>query len=242
MIMPQGQFRIGTSGYQYEHWKGRFYPHELRKKDWFIHYARNFDTVEINNTFYRLPSAETFESWRKQAPQGFCYALKFSRYGSHMKRLKAPRSTIRRFLQAAGRLAESLGVILVQLPPNWKVDQPRLEDFILAAPRSVRWAFEFRDPTWLCEEIFAILRRHNAALCIHDLIDKHPRQITADWIYLRFHGDHYGGNYAAGTLKTQARWIRHQLGDGKDIFAYFYNDLHGYAVRNAAELRHYVLG
>ena len=240
--MAQGHLRIGTSGYQYEHWKGRFYPEQLRKKDWFLHYARNFDTVEINNTFYRLPSAAIFKSWRLQAPEGFCYVLKFSRYGSHTKRLKTPRSTIKRFLQAAGQLKKFLGAILVQLPPNWKVNPQRLEEFILAAPRSMRWAFEFRDPSWLCEEIFAILRHHNAALCIHDMIENHPREITADWIYLRYHGHHYGGNYAPRVLKTQARWILDQLRDNKDVFAYFNNDVHGYAVPNAAALRQYVLG
>ncbi|MGE5218168.1 MAG: DUF72 domain-containing protein [Chloroflexota bacterium] len=240
MATAKGRFRVGTSGYQYDHWKGLFYPENLPKKDWFTYYAKYFDTVEINNTFYGLPSAKTFDAWRQQAPPGFCYVLKFSRYGSHVKRLKEPSSTIETFLQAARRLRKFLGPILVQLPPNWNVNTDRLRAFLKAAPRSLRWAFEFRDPTWLCDEVFAILQRHNAALCIHDLIEDHPLRITADWVYLRFHGDHYSGSYTSSALKAQARWIKPQLDAGKDVFAYFNNDAEGYAVDNAMQLKQYL--
>ncbi len=212
------------------------------KKHWFAHYAQDFDTVEINNTFYRLPSGQTFDAWRQQAPPKFCYVLKFSRYGSHLKRLKDPRATIQRFLQVARRLKKFLGPILVQLPPNWNVDTDRLQEFLRAAPRSRRWAFEFRDPSWLCEEVFAILQSYNAALCIHDMIADHPRRITADWVYLRFHGNHYSGSYSPDILKAQARWIKQRLGDGQDVFAYFNNDAQGYAVDNAIQLKQYVRG
>ncbi|HEX9265304.1 MAG TPA: DUF72 domain-containing protein [Candidatus Binatia bacterium] len=242
MARARGQFRVGTSGYQYDHWKKLFYPEELAKKHWFAHYAQYFDTVEINNTFYRLPSAQVFDAWRKQAPPGFCYVLKFSRYGSHVKRLKEPRATIKRFLQVARRLREFLGPILVQLPPNWSVNTDRLQEFLKAAPRSLRWAFEFRDPSWLCEDVFAILQHHNAALCIHDMIADHPRHITADWVYLRFHGDHYSGSYTPAMLKAQAQWIKERLGDSQDVFAYFNNDAQGYAVDNAKQLKQYVRG
>ena len=239
--MATGQFRVGTSGYQYDHWKAVFYPADLPKKQWFAHYAKHFDTVEINNTFYRLPSAEAFDAWRRQAPPGFCYVLKFSRYGSHLKRLKDGRATIQRFLRVARRLKNSLGPILVQLPPNWNVNTERLGDFLKAAPRSVRWAFEFRDPTWLCEEVFLLMRRYNAALCIHDMIGDHPRCLTADWTYLRFHGDRYRGSYSCKALEAQAQWIKGQLGEGKDVYAYFNNDAEGYAVRNAVDLKRYVV-
>lgn len=241
MILTKGQFRVGTSGYQYDHWRGLFYPLDLSKKNWFAYYAKHFDTVEINNTFYGLPSAETFDAWRTQAPAGFCYALKFSRYGSHVKRLKEPRATIKTFLQHARRLRKFLGPILVQLPPNWDVNTDRFVGFLKAAPRSVRWSFEFRDTRWLCKEVFAILQQHNAVLCIHDMIENHPRRITADWIYLRFHGDHYSGSYTSQALKVQAKWIKQQLGEGKDVFAFFNNDAEGCAIRNAAELRRYVI-
>jgi len=242
MDTSKGQFRIGTSGYQYKHWRGLFYPRDLPGRQWFAYYAKHFDTVEINNTFYGLPSAETFSAWRKQAPQGFVYVLKFSRYGSHLKRLKDPRATIKNFLQPARRLGKFLGPILVQLPPNWRVDADRLAGFLGVAPRSVRWAVEFRDSSWLCEEIFSILQSHNAALCIHDMIKDHPRRLTADWAYLRFHGQRYGGSYAPEALAAQAEWIKQQLSAGKDVFAYFNNDAQGHAVRNAADLRSNVTG
>lgn len=237
-----GLLRIGTSGYHYDHWRGVFYPKDLPKNEWFSHYARRFDTVEINNTFYRLPETTTFEAWRRQAPKGFCYALKFSRYGSHIVRLKKPRATIRRFLRRADRLGEFLGPILVQLPPNWKTDPNRLDAFLTAAPKEQRWAVEFRDPRWLCDEVFAILKEHGSALCIHDMINHHPQVITTKWVYLRFHGERYGGCYSNRFLTTRAAEIRQFLTEGLDVFAYFNNDAQGYAVQNATDLKRYVAG
>lgn len=234
--------RIGASGYQYDHWKGTFYPHSLPKREWFTYYAAHFDTVEINNTFYRLPTSATFDAWRKQAPQEFCYALKFSRYGSHLKHLKDPRASLTKFLDRAKRLESFLGPILVQLPPHWTINADRLSRFLDATPSAVRWAFEFRDPSWLCEEIFAILQRYDAALCIHDMTDDHPRLLTANWTYLRFHGDSYKGSYSSQKLTAQAQWIKQQLANGKDVFAYFNNDAHGHAINNAVDLRRYVRG
>ena len=240
MSPTQATVRIGTSGYQYDHWKGIFYPEEIPKKHWFAYYARHFDTVEINNTFYRLPQDKTFEAWREQAPPGFCYALKYSRYASHLKRLQEPREPINRFIAWASRLQECLGPILVQLPPRWNVDSARLANFLQAASGAYRWAIEFRDPRWLCDEIYTILQRYNAALCIHDLIPDHPRPITADWVYLRFHGASYGGNYPPQVLKAQARHIAQYVADGLDVFAYFNNDAHGYAVQHATDLKGYL--
>jgi uncharacterized protein YecE (DUF72 family) len=130
MSQKAGRLRIGASGYQYAHWKGTFYPPDLPKKDWFAYYAQRFDTVEINNTFYRLPQARTFDAWGDQAPEGFCYALKFSRYTTHLKRLKEPHDPIKRFLERASRLGEFIGPILVQLPPHWRVDTERLTTFL----------------------------------------------------------------------------------------------------------------
>jgi uncharacterized protein YecE (DUF72 family) len=240
LMSRQGTLRIGTSGYHYDHWKGVFYPEDLPKDQWFSHYIRHFDTVEINNTFYRLPEATTFDAWRQQAPEGFCYALKFSRYGSHIVRLKKPRETIRKFVQRADRLEKFLGPILVQLPPNWKADPERLAAFLKVAPKDHRWAIEFRDPRWLCEEVFAILNEHRCALCIHDMIDNHPRLVTAGWVYLRFHGDRYGGCYSHQFLAARAAEIQDYLSEGLDVFAYFNNDAEGYAVRNAVDLKRYV--
>jgi uncharacterized protein YecE (DUF72 family) len=242
MSLKQGTLRIGTSGYQYDHWKGVFYPEDLPKRSWFAYYAAHFDTVEINNTFYRLPQGHIFTAWRKQTPPGFCYALKFSRYASHLKHLKDPHEPIARFLDRATRLQEFLGPILVQLPPHWNVDVNRLTDFLKAAPSTARWAIEFRDPSWLCEEIYTILRRYNAALCIHDLIPGHPHHMTADWVYLRFHGVSHDGNYPPQALAAVASEIAQYLADGLAVFAYFNNDAHGYAVQNALALRHHLQG
>jgi uncharacterized protein YecE (DUF72 family) len=234
-----GQLRVGTSGYQYEHWRGLFYPRLLPKKAWFAHYADHFDTVEINNTFYRLPQPAAFDAWRARTPPDFCYALKFSRYGSHLKRLKDPREPIARFLERADRLGPFLGPILVQLPPNWKPDVQRLSGFLKHAGRRYRWAFEFRDRRWLCAEVFELLRHANAALCIHDLLAEHPREITADWLYLRFHGASRGGNYTDQALRVEASYIRQHVAAGLDVFAYFNNDVGGHAIHNAADLRRY---
>jgi uncharacterized protein YecE (DUF72 family) len=224
------QVRVGTSGYQYDHWREIFYPQELPKKHWFPFYASRFDTVEINNTFYHLPQSSTFETWRAQAPAGFCFALKYSRFGSHLKHLKDPASHLQPFL----------GPILVQLPPQWRVAVDRLEQFLAAAPRRRQWAFEFRHPSWLCEPVYRILRRYKAALCIHDKLD-HPRLLTANWTYLRYHGgSEEGGGYSAAFLKAQAAQIREYQAAGVDVFAYFNNDWQGHALRNAADLLRYM--
>lgn len=236
------QFRVGTSGYQYDHWKGVFYPVDLPRSEWFAFYARHFDTVEINNTFYRLPEPHVFDAWRADAPAGFLYALKFSRYGTHRKRLKDPRQPLDLFVPRARRLRASLGPILVQLPPHWRVNVERLETFLAAMPGSLRWTVEFRDPSWLCEPVFELLTRYNVALCLHDMIDEHPVRITADFTYLRFHGRRYGGSYPARTLAAQARRVREYMANGLDVYAYFNNDIGGHAVRNALDLRRYVEG
>ncbi len=243
MTKRKGTFRVGTSGWQYDHWKEVFYPDDLKKSEWFGYFARHFDTVEVNNTFYNLPKPGTFDDWLDAAPEGFTYVLKFSRYGSHIKRLKDPAGSIGTFLDRAGRLGEHLGPILVQLPPNWRADVERLDAFLDEAPKDRRWAVEFRDPDWLREEVFEVLRRHGAALCIHDMIADHPREITADWVYLRFHGDGGEGNwgdYPHQALSASARRIAGYLADGLDVWAFFNNDAHGYAVHNAMDLRRYV--
>ena len=238
MSTRQPALRVGTSGYQYGHWKGIFYPEALPAKNWLLFYASQFDTVEINNTFYHLPPQSSFDQWRDQAPPGFLYALKFSRYGSHMKKLKDPDEPIGRFMALAARLDGFLGPILVQLPPHWHVDPERLSGFLTAAPSSQRWAFEFRDWTWLCDEIYGILTRHKAALCFHDMIENHPRPITANWVYLRFHGTSgHSGCYSHKQLGEEAERIKEYLSRGLDVFAYFNNDVHGHALRNAMDLR-----
>lgn len=231
-----GVVRIGTSGYQYDHWVGPFYPKGLPKRSWFAYYAEQFRTVEINNTFYSLPKPATFARWRDAAPAGFLFALKFSRYGSHLKRLKDPEATINHFLDAACSLGDTLGPVLIQLPPRWHADPDRLNAFLATAPREIRWAMEFRDDTWLCDEVFAVLREHGAALCVHDMLPGHPWITTADWVYMRFHGDRYAGSYSDATLADAAAWLAEQRRAGRDGFAFFNNDEAGKAVTDAMRL------
>jgi uncharacterized protein YecE (DUF72 family) len=240
--MQAKQLRIGTSGYQYKHWKGVFYPETIRQKDWFEYYARFFDTVELNNTFYRLPDVRTFSSWRSRTPPGFCYVLKYSRYGSHIMHLKNPQQHVEPFLNNARVLGRLLGPILVQLPPQWRLDLARLEQFLVFVPRKHRWALEFRNPSWLCPEVYAVLRRHRAALCIHDMIPDHPQEVTSDWIYLRYHGSRPHGSYSEDQLRREADKIQRHRANGLDVFAYFNNDMHGHALINAADLREFVTG
>lgn len=236
----QGTLRIGTSGYQYDHWKGVFYPDDLPKKRWFEHYAQSFDTVEINNTFYNLPAEKTFDSWRDEAPESFLYALKFSRFGTHIKKLKDPEDPIERFLERAGKLGSSLGPILVQLPGKWKANPERLAGFLEQAPSEYRWTVELRDESWFNDEVYAVLEQNNAALCLHDMVEDHPERLTADWTYLRYHGEHYAGSYSDDYLAGQADRIRGFLADGHDVYAYFNNDEAGHAVHNALDLRRLV--
>ncbi len=161
--------RIGTSGWVYGHWRGRFYPPELPQGAWFAHYARAFDTVEINNSFYRLPAAATFDAWREQAPPGFLYAVKASRFLTHMKKLADPEEPLGRFFERAARLGGTLGPILYQLPPRWRVNLPRFEAFLAALPPGYRHVVEFRDASWLREEVFHLMERRGVAHCLHDM-------------------------------------------------------------------------
>lgn len=236
----QGRFRVGTSGYQYDHWKEVFYPADLPKAEWFAYYARHFDTVEINNTFYRLPGPHVFDSWRDAAPPGWLYAVKFSRFGTHIKRLKDPEQPVELFLSRAARLKASLGPVLVQLPPRWRLNLERLDGFLACLPRSIRWTIEFRDASWLVEPVFERLAVHKVALCLHDMLPDHPRVLTAPFTYLRFHGQRYHGSYSTQVLTAQARQIRRYLADGVDVYVYFNNDVGGHAIHNALDLRRYV--
>src|SRR4051812_41135434 len=237
-----GTVRIGTSGWIYGHWRERFYPKDLPAVKWFGHYAQHFDTVEINNTFYRLPSEAAFENWRKQAPRGFLYAVKASRFLTHMKKLKDPEEPIERILGRARHLGRKLGPVLYQLPRGWKCNLERLRTFFSLLPRDLTHVMEYRTAEWLCEDVFAAMREYKIGLCIHDLLPDHPPIVTAKTIYLRFHGatGKYAGSYSVGQLKRKAAWINQQRGSGHNVYAYFNNDAEAHAVRNAQSLRELV--
>ena len=162
--------RIGCSGWQYKHWKGDFYPADLRTGEWFARYAATFDTVEINNSFYRLPEAHTFRSWRERAPAGFLFAVKASRFLTHMKKLKDPEEPLQRFFENAAPLGATLGPVLYQLPPRWPLDLERLRHFLGTLPKRVRHVIEFREPSWYAQEVLELLEAHGVALCLHDMM------------------------------------------------------------------------
>jgi len=234
----RGRARVGCSGWAYRDWRGPVYPADLPQRRWLEHYAELFDTVEVNNTFYRLPPATTVEGWAAQAPPGFLFALKLGAFGSHRMKLKDAASWLPNHLDRAQRLGPALGPTLVQLPPRWRRDPERLDEFLAVAPRTMRWAVELREASWLHDSVFDVLRRHGAALCVHDLLPHHPWELTADWTYVRFHGPHalerkYWGSYGGRRLWRVADRLGTWLDEGRDVHAYFNNDHEGFAVQDA---------
>jgi uncharacterized protein YecE (DUF72 family) len=199
--------RIGTSGWHYKHWVGTFYPAACKAPEMLAHYLRHFDTVELNNSFYRLPTENAFDCWRDATPPDFRFAVKGSRFITHNKKLKDPENALENLLPRAARLREKLGVVLWQLPPKWKKNAERLEEFLAALPREHRYAFEFREPSWLADDVMRILRRYNAAFCIYELAGFHTEfEITADFTYVRLHGPAAGKYQGSYTDAQLARW------------------------------------
>lgn len=234
-----GNIYIGTSGWSYKHWKGTFYPVNLKIKGHFQYYMQYFDTVEINNSFYRLPSKEVFESWRKAVPENFIYVVKASRFITHMKKLKDPTESLSEFLENVSALKNTLGPILFQLPPSWEINIERLHTFLKALPSHFRYVFEFRNQTWYTEEVYNLLREFNCAFCIYEL-DRHltPFVITSDFVYIRLHGpgNKYQGSYDESSLQKWANQIK-SWSVNKDVFIYFDNDEKAYAAFNAIRLK-----
>ncbi len=235
-----GSARIGCSGWEYKHWRGDFYPTDLPKAQWFSHYASIFDTVEINNTFYRLPEERTFAIWAERAPMRFLYAVKASRFLTHMKKLKDPEEPLDRLFTRMRPLQRRLGPVLYQLPPGWKLDMGRLETFLHALPEGARHVLEFRDPSWYAAGALELLGRFRVALCLHDMRGSATaRERVGPFVYVRFHGaaGNYGGGYSTDRLEAWAEWLQVQRAAGTDVYAYFNNDIGGHAPRDAVTLR-----
>jgi uncharacterized protein YecE (DUF72 family) len=237
-----GVARVGCSGWTYDDWRGTVYPADLPRREWFGSYAERFDTVEINATFYRLPAVTTVDKWAAQAPPDFLYALKLGAFGSHRMKLRDAASWLPNHVDRLEHLGAAAGPTLVQLPPRWRRDVGRLDEFLSVAPSSRRWAVEVREPSWLHDDVYDLLARHRAALCIHDLLPRHPWILTTDWAYVRFHGpnalhEKYVGRYGGRRLWRAARRLREWMDDGADVFAYFNNDYGGAAVADATWLR-----
>ena len=230
--------RIGCSGWQYRHWRGDFYPAGLPASQWLAHYVQAFDIVEVNNSFYRLPSAAAFRRWRDLAPPRFLFAVKASRFLTHMKKLKDPDEPLARFFDAALELGGKLGPVLYQLPPRWPANLERLRAFAAALPPGVRHAIEFRDPSWYAPGVLDILEERGIALCLHDMAGSATgRTRIGPFVYVRFHGPtRYGGRYDDETLDGWAEWMRARLDEGTPVFAFFNNDVGGHAPRDAARL------
>ncbi len=231
---------IGTSGWHYPHWRGNFYPENLPASRMLEFYTRHFDTVELNNTFYRLPTPAAVAGWREGTPPRFCFAAKGSRFLTHMKKLKDAGTGIERFFERADLLGKKLGPVVFQLPPRWTADAERLEEFLDALPRGHRYAFELRDPTWHNPEIYAILRRHRVAFCIFEIAGFFSGvQVTTDFTYVRLHGPGgaYQGSYSDETLEQWAERIREWRRSLRSVYLYFDNDQAGFAVKDALRLR-----
>jgi uncharacterized protein YecE (DUF72 family) len=231
--------RVGCSGWSYEHWKGRFYPERAAESSWLGLYVEAFDTVEVNATFYRLPRRSTVASWAARTPPDFTFAVKASRYLTHVKRLRdLPLGLVRLEERLEPlREAEKLGPVLWQLPATFRRDDERLATALSQLPEG-RHAFEFRHASWFAEEVYALLRSHGAALVVADRkgLPEAPWVDTAGWWYVRLHHGRAGrrGNYSRAELETWAERLRGRDGDA---YVYFNNDWEGFAVENAETLR-----
>ena len=234
------RIHIGTSGWHYSHWQGVFYPEEMAKKEFLKYYADHFQTVEINNSFYQLPKKETLSSWRNSVPSGFIFTVKASRYITHMKKLKDPSEPLHTLLETVEVLGDKLGPILFQLPPRWQFNPQRFDNFLDSLPANHRYAFEFRDPRWFNTSAYAMMSKHRAAFCIYELAGLlSPKEVTADFIYIRLHGpgEAYQGEYDTDALAGWAGAFYTWAKQGKEIFCYFDNDEAGYAAQDALRLQ-----
>lgn len=237
---------VGTSGYNYRHWGNNvFYPVGLPQRRWLEHYAKSFSSVELNVSFYRLPKKSTFESWYDRTPMDFVFAVKGSRFITHLKKLVHCEEPLCYFFDNASGLKEKLGIVLWQFPPGFHVNEGKLTHFceLLSSNKvagKTRHAFEFRHHSWFCQTVYDLLSDFNYSLCIaHSTRWPYEEVLTADYVYLRFHGGQtaYGSDYAEEELKRWAAKAKSWLSSRKDVYAFFNNDAHGYAVCDALKLR-----
>lgn len=233
-----GRIRIGCSGWSYAHWRSRFYPEKMPSGQHFAFYAKHFDTVELNNSFYRQPPLERFIAWRQQAPAGFLFAVKGSRYVSHIKRLAVEQKSIDLVVEPALGLGKTLGPILFQLQANFHLDLDRLERFVAMLPPDLRFTLEFRHESWLIPEVFELLKGRQIALCIPD----HPKmpqrfEITSNFTYIRMHLPKHGLGYGRAALEPWAERALDWRASGLDVFVYFNNDMEGHAIKDAMTLQ-----
>ncbi len=241
--MPPSKIYIGTSGWSYKDWIGRFYP-ERSAKQQFEFYSKHFNTIEINNSFYKLPPRSVFQDWHEHSRKKFLFTVKANRFITHMRKLTQPQEPIARLFGSIDALKEKLGPILFQLPPKWKVNVTRFKEFLEALPKGHRYAFEFRNETWYHVEIYQLLQQYNCAFCIYELAGHlSPIKVTADFVYLRLHGPtelKYQGSYSKGALKKWAKQCTTWQKEKRDVYVYFDNDQEAYAAFNALTLKQLV--
>jgi len=236
----RNKYFIGTSGWNYPHWKGIFYPETLSPGKWLEYYTKFYKAVELNVTFYRLIKKETFQNWHQRVGQDFSFIVKGSRFITHIKRLKGAEEPLKLLLNNSSPLKEKLAALLWQLPPAFKRDLTRLGKFCkILKDSAVRQVFEFRHESWFDEDVFKLLNEYNYCLCIAHSAGRFPcvKKVTSDFLYLRFHGAEslYSSDYPDKELKT---WANYAKNSGcRDIFAFFNNDANGYALKNAAKFR-----
>jgi uncharacterized protein YecE (DUF72 family) len=224
----------------YKHWREILYPKGLPQTRWFHRYAEEFDTVEINASFYRVPRPETFDGWRNKAPDGFRYAVKVNRFITHLKKLVGVEETVNDFVALARKLGPTLGPLLYQLPPSLKLDLERLEAFLKLIPNDLSNVFEFRNASWYVPELYALLDRYGASFCVHDMPgSKTGRIAVGPTAYVRFHGGEgkYWGRYSDEGLLSWTDWIVEQARSGRTVWCYFNNDIHGHAIHDAQTLK-----
>jgi len=238
-------YYIGTSGWHYDHWRVRFYTEKLIKAKWLEFYAGHFTTVELNNSFYRLPSEAAFATWRDSSPANFTFAVKVSRFITHIKRLRNTEEAVDNFVTRARILGGKLGPLLYQLPPNMHRNDEVLESFLTTLPQGMKHVVEFRHESWLDEKVFEILRRYNVGLCVFDMPSfTCPLVVTADFAYVRFHGSTglYSSCYSDEELADWAKRLANLAASLKEVYIYFNNDAEAFAVRNAITLRAFLEG
>jgi uncharacterized protein YecE (DUF72 family) len=234
------QIHVGCSGWVYKHWRGIFYPEGLSQRLWFQRYAEEFDTVEINASFYRVPLDKTFDAWREKAPDGFRYAVKVNRFITHLKKLVGVEMEADRFIELARRLGEALGPLLYQLPPSLHKDLVRLDSFLRRLPPDLEHVVEFRHRSWYDEEVLALLDRRRVGFVAHDLRGLiSPRWASGRTAYIRFHGSggRYSGRYSDEDLLRWTDWCLEQSRAGRSVWCYFNNDIHGHAIEDARTLK-----
>ncbi len=237
--MRSPKIYIGTSGWSYDGWSGIFYPESLARTGWLSFYSEHFSTVEINSSFYHLPKPQTFNSWAKKTPDNFLFAVKASRYITHIKRLKDCGEPFKNLLKSAKELKGKLGPFLFQLPPNMKKNTSRFKDFLEILPDDYKYAFEFRNESWFCDEVYNMLDSKGCAIVISNSPGfPYHEKVAGSFCYIRMHGgkELYSSNYTGIELKKVAKIVKQYQKNGISSYTYFNNDIHGYAVENAKTL------